>query len=356
MMLHLLVPGLNWPSGVEDNPQPRPALASLDTLLAKGRMQATPAQSMEEWLCRRFRVLRQSDWPVAPLSLLAEGVAPEEHFWIRADPVHLVVDRDRLVLTDAHAFSISVDEATALTRTLNDALSAEGLTLLAPSAERWYLRLSQAPGIVTCPLAEARGSSVGASLPKGEESKRWRVLSNEMQMLLHEHPINEQREARGAAPINSVWFWGAGRLPEQCSNPYAGIWADCVLAQGLVRASSGEAQPLPADAPAWLRSTAPGTVTLLVLDHLRAAAHYRDSATWSAQLERLEQEWFAPLLAALRTKQLERIHLHSVDGSDCGTTSVSRRDLWKFWRSSRRRKLHSRAPPGARTHSAGQSE
>ena len=212
MVLHLLIPGLHWPSGVERDPPPRPALPSLDTLLGKGRTYAMPAQGMEEWLCRQFNVLRQSDWPVAPLTLLAEGVAPDQHFWIRADPVHLVVDRDRLVLTDADAFRISAAEAMALTRTLNDALSADDLTLLAPDAERWYLRLTQAPRIVTHPLAEARGSSVDAFLPGGEESRRWQALTNEVQMLLHEHPVNEQREARGAASINSVWFWGAGRF------------------------------------------------------------------------------------------------------------------------------------------------
>jgi hypothetical protein len=356
MILHILVPGLNWPSGAAAPSHPRPALSSLDTLIGKGRTDAMPAQAMEEWLCRQFNVLRQSDWPVAPLTLLAERVAPEEYCWIRADPVHLVVDRDRLVLTDAQAFAISADEATALTQTLNEALSADGSMLLAPSAERWYMRLPQAPGIVTRPLAEARGASVDVSLPAGEASRRWRVLSNEVQMLLHEHPINEQREARGAASINSVWFWGAGRLPEQCSNPYAKVWADCVLAQGLVRASGGEPEPLPTDAPAWLSSAPSGIVSLLVLDHLRAAAHYHDSSTWVAQLQRLEREWFAPLLAALRAKQLERIHLHSVDGFDCGTTSVSGRDLWKFWRSSGPRNPQSQAPRAARADDTAQSE
>ena len=39
---------------------------------------------------------------------------------------------------------------------------------------------------------------------------RWRRWLTEMQMLLHEHPANAAREARGRSPVTGVWFWGGG--------------------------------------------------------------------------------------------------------------------------------------------------
>ena len=36
-------------------------------------------------------------------------------------------------------------------------------------------------------------------------------LLNEIQMFMHQHPVNQQRIQRGTLPINSLWFWGGGR-------------------------------------------------------------------------------------------------------------------------------------------------
>ena len=33
-----------------------------------------------------------------------------------------------------------------------------------------------------------------------------------MQMLLYTHPLNDAREARGALPVNAIWFSGTGAL------------------------------------------------------------------------------------------------------------------------------------------------
>jgi hypothetical protein len=37
-------------------------------------------------------------------------------------------------------------------------------------------------------------------------------------MLLHTHPINDAREARGALPVNSFWLSGTGVLPPALGN------------------------------------------------------------------------------------------------------------------------------------------
>ena len=48
-----------------------------------------------------------------------------------------------------------------------------------------------------------------------------RMLLNEVQVLLHQHPLNAARQTRGLPPVNSVWFWGAGRLPAPGPSPTA---------------------------------------------------------------------------------------------------------------------------------------
>jgi glycosyltransferase involved in cell wall biosynthesis len=45
-------------------------------------------------------------------------------------------------------------------------------------------------------------------------AKRWRKLQNEIQMLWHIDPVNEEREQRGMPSINSLWISGIGKLSD----------------------------------------------------------------------------------------------------------------------------------------------
>ena len=85
MHFDLYVPDFFSAEGVP----PADSLAAAETLIARGRRKRIASVSPEAWLFGRFGVERQRDWPVAPYTLLADGGAPERHFWMRADPVHL---------------------------------------------------------------------------------------------------------------------------------------------------------------------------------------------------------------------------------------------------------------------------
>ncbi|MEO6271072.1 MAG: hypothetical protein ABIP08_12300, partial [Lautropia sp.] len=65
-----------------------------------------------------------------------------------------------------------------------------------------------------CASAEAAsGRNVAGYLPDGPDQRRFRKLLNEIQMSWHEHPVNQEREAAGALPINSIWLSGPVTLP-----------------------------------------------------------------------------------------------------------------------------------------------
>ena len=54
-----------------------------------------------------------------------------------------------------------------------------------------------------------------------EQSKQklpWYRLINEIQMFMHGHEINQKRLENGLLPINSLWCWGGGQLPEPRGN------------------------------------------------------------------------------------------------------------------------------------------
>src|SRR6266853_3636087 len=224
-------------------------LVAAETLFAKGRRRRLAASSPEAWLFERFAVPKQRDWPVAPYTLLADGGAPERHYWMRADPVHLRVSRDSLGLADT--FEVSRAESEALVETLNRHFGPTMLFYPMRPA-RWYVRFDKAPELQTTPAAAARGLAIDEKLPSGPDAMRFHALMNEAQMLLHEHPVNAGREARGAPALNSVWFWGGGVIDASKDRPFSTVFGDDPLARGLALAAGIPARALPKDAGAML--------------------------------------------------------------------------------------------------------
>ncbi|MEK7835730.1 MAG: hypothetical protein AAB298_06235, partial [Pseudomonadota bacterium] len=152
MRCTLLISDLLLPNAFGSEPYQELRLPVLETLLARGTVVRQPALERDAWLCRAFGVTRQQDWPVAPLTLAADGVDPQHYYWLRADPVELRMERSRLVLARAIS-DLDTTETRELIAALNRHFARDGVTLLAPFPRRWYLRADHAPGILTTPLA-----------------------------------------------------------------------------------------------------------------------------------------------------------------------------------------------------------
>jgi hypothetical protein len=90
---------------------------------------------------------------------------------------------------------------------------------------------------------QALGEDLLQHLPQGPEGRRWRVLFNEIQVLLHQHPLNRQRAAMGLAPVNSVWLWGGGALPSLVHSELAGVFGDDPLLLALAARAGIQMQP-----------------------------------------------------------------------------------------------------------------
>jgi hypothetical protein len=333
MNCHLLVPDLFWPAAAGAEPYRELVLPALETLLARGRRIRTAGASPERWLAAAYGL--PAELPLAPYSLRGDGGEPGAECWMHADPVHLKVHGTRLILADASRLDVTLDEAREFVAALNPHIARDGMKFFAPNPQHWYLRMAAEPRIRTTPTMEVAGRNVEQFLPEGDEGARWRGIINEMQMLLHEHPRNEAREARGQLPLNSVWFWGAGR-DHPLSAPYDTTWADHPLATGLAAAAGMTTRPLPDSGAALLAERGSGT-QLVVLATLPTTA-YGDLADWRDAVANLERLWFAPLLAAIGGAALESLTLHGL-GPDFGyTTAMAGRDRYRFWR--RRRPLH----------------
>ena len=331
----LFVPSLLQPVSERDNPE-YPALPTLDRALSKARVDPVAVHGKDPSLLHLFGVAdAPSPAPVAALGWLADGAdnalpgTDSNANWLRADPVHLHTDRDRLLLFDARQLALRDDEVDALSTSLGGYFAECGMHLHTPHPQRWYLQLPQPPRLVTTPLEQVTGRDLLQYMPAGEDGGHWRRLLNEVQMLLFQHPVNEQREQRGQPTINSLWFWGNGDLPTMPTSRFARVLSNDPLCQGLARASSTPSAPLPDNAEQWLQSNPQDGAQLLQLDAIHDAHTLGSIEDWTEALQQFEQAWLVPLLAGLNNKRLAGILLVCGDGRQYRLDRSSMRRWWR---------------------------
>lgn len=322
MHCELIVPGLFAEASGARAP-------GLELLLARGRGTSAESKTLEAWLQEAFGL---GDAPLAAgaLTLLAAGGEPGAALWARADPVHLRLMRDRLIVAPSAAFPLSLEEAQPLCEALNQHFAGI-LCLQVVEASRWCARLEEELLIEAANPLEIAGRDVELSLPGGEAGKRCHALLNEAQMLLHAHPVNQAREARAEAAVNSLWLWGVGRAPRVPPAPWQSVSSADPVALGLARLAGVRQRPLPASADAWLEHSPDDGRHLIVLDALRAPLALGQSAEYRECIDALEKHWFAPLLAALRADRVGMVTVHVPDRLGAAFETI-RGDLRRFWR------------------------
>ena len=171
------------------------------------------------------------------------------------------------------------------------------------------------------------GKNIQPYLPQGGDSVYWRKLLNEIQMLLHTHPVNLQREAAGKLPVNSLWFWGGGQLPDAAHVDWQCVYSNEPLACGLATLTGCRHKPLAAGFIPDAFSDC--QVSLLVIDEMLPLAATDDLFGWLSQLKRLNDNWFKPLLDALDNKVLAEVTIIPANG---GCYRLTRRLLKRWWR------------------------
>ena len=156
--------------------------------------------------------------------------------WLSADPAWVQPDMNGVRLLACGQLQLSMDEAQALAEPLQPVFDEANLQLEISTPDRWHLKLPANTSLPNFAAPEqALGEDLSQHLPQGAEGRRWRVLLNEIQVLLHQHPLNAQRRARGLAPINSLWLWGGGGLPGPLKSPLQGVISDDLLLRALAR-------------------------------------------------------------------------------------------------------------------------
>lgn len=290
-----------------------PALA---TLLALGdvSIKATPSEAQ---IASDFGLSPSPDWPLAAISAAADGLDVGDDYWLRADPVHLILERDALRLAEPVPLALSQDETVQLLDRLNQHFAQDALYFVVGQSGQWYVKTKTQQHLQTVLPSVAVNQNVHAVMPTGENAAQWRTVFNDLQMLLHEHPINVAREAQHKRAINSLWFSGGGAFPQsQPSQHQMTLMAQTALYQGLAN---------------WAkRAVVTQFESQLTPDFFQLYAKIDQPIR--RQCSAPTESEFRVLLHALKAGRLTRLTMHIGFYAHTLIVQLSPKALLRFWR------------------------
>lgn len=330
----MIVPGLLGPvTDVEAVGALQPSIPALDRLLSRADVEDDVNRDFPAAVFAAF-AMGGRDLPAAAVSRLGEADGGSAHvgeyYWLRVDPVHLRIDTHNARLFGDHVLELQADEASALVERLHAHFADDGLRIEAPAPGRWYAAVTETFELHAETPHRVAGRNIDPFLPSGADAGRWRRWMNEAQMLLHDAPVNTQRETEGRLPVNSFWPWGGGRLPlEPLETVPAAAWADEPLVHGLARLAEVPVHPLPDRAADWT----PVEGDNLVVDaRLVEPLVHGDIEGWLEAVTRFAEDWAGPLYERVAAGELDETIL-AVDGTRRYRLETRHKRRW--WRRKR---------------------
>lgn len=310
------------------------SLKELDLLYSRANLQAGSAKSIEATLFNLFGIVvdESKDLPVAALTdFLVNGESLENRWFMRADPVYIQPNRDHLLMMGNTELEINMQEAENIVSDINNTYSDQSWKIKAVTPKQWVLEQDQEENLQTQSPFEVAGKNINDFLPKGDNDSNWRALMNELQMFLHNHPVNQQRQMQGLSIANSLWFWGCGKLPTLSSTEkiFAQCWSNETVSLALARLSGVPRTDLPESASDWLKQAITPGKHLVFVETLSYDFLHDDPVAWWRSLVAFNSQWIAPLIDALKANTVEDIKVMDDNGD---FYYLNRQLLSRWWR------------------------
>lgn len=225
--LHLLIPFASCAADGCRQALRQLRLPHLVRLLARWQEEAPDAGTAQSLSPPQERVLaRTRGWPAAdglvPLAAwdaMQAGLPGTEGGWARITPCHWRVGTDHVAMADPGELQLDDAQSRALHACVAPYFEQDGLALHYHSPLLWLAQGALFEGLPTASPDRVIGRAIDPWMPRSEAARPLRRLQQEMQMLMYTLPLNDERQARGQLPVNSLWVSGTGRLPAGSAAP-----------------------------------------------------------------------------------------------------------------------------------------
>ena len=272
-----------------------PRLPALEWWFRQGR--AEESAGWRQWLQREWHggslaaAMPASVAGAAVAGAAVAGVSTDRPLWL-ATPVHFVAGLDTLRLHPAGLLHLDVAGQQELASDFRAVFAGSGWSLHATGRREMLVSGGAPVALRSHDPALWLGADPAEGLPAGAGARPLRQFGAELEMWLHEHPVNQARLARGLLNATALWLWGGGAslAPRPPVSTRAVAWASDLFVDGLCALGGSVADPLP---PRW---PLPPQVRGAPLDLLVVCESGPDAGSLAA----LDRDWIAPALEQWR--------------------------------------------------------
>ena len=224
MHLSLYLPGLLWPHTAATGQTPKLAVTeALDNWLRFGNITTAPLS--------RSQLYAQC---LSHPSLLSQckqelGLSANQAAFF-CSPVLQRVDLHSMSISDGSNLNLSKREAVDICRDFNAFIADSGYKFLPYREYLWLVTCPSEPNWFLPPVCDIEGQLKTVPRPQSDDAKvsaQLQTLQAELQMLLAQHPVNQQRKTTYQAEINGVWFWRDLPSAVVTEAPASGTGCDC---------------------------------------------------------------------------------------------------------------------------------
>jgi hypothetical protein len=247
-----------------------------------------------------------------------------------ATPVHLVAGLTSVHLDRRSILRLSTDDLTALAKEFRRVFHDSGFVLEPLDSGDFLLFGPQMAVAQTSEPARAMGNSIADALGAGDPALR--RLGAEIEMWLHEHPVNDARCRRGEAPVTGLWLWGGGPSPMPGDSHLASaassdiaFGSDAYL-DGLWASIGKKVFPLPQQLTDVFGY--PEVQRALLVMEIGPMLQPNPRWTFFDAVAQIDRAFIAPAIEALGAGSLERLVILANDHQ----LTLRARDRFKLWR------------------------
>jgi hypothetical protein len=121
-------------------------------------------------------------------------------------PCHWQVGMNEVILLNPKELALNEDESRQLLSAIQPYFEEDGLEVVYESPLVWRVTGDLLDGLPLASIDRVVGQNIKPWMPEHQRAKTLQRLQSEMQMLLYQHPVNDERSLKGRWTVNSFWL------------------------------------------------------------------------------------------------------------------------------------------------------
>ena len=121
-------------------------------------------------------------------------------------PCHWQVGMNEVILLNPKELALNENESRQLLSAIQPYFEEDGLQMVYESPLVWRVTGDLLDGLPLASIDRVVGQNIKPWMPEHQRAKTLQRLQSEMQMLLYQHPVNDERSLKGRWTVNSFWL------------------------------------------------------------------------------------------------------------------------------------------------------